>query len=55
MCYQLEEYPANQSMWIPTPSTTKYRFLEFFYVMMYHAIPGVLFDIYLKITKNPRR
>lgn len=55
MSYQLIEYPANQSMWIPAPSTTKCRFMEFFYVMLYHAIPGVIFDIYLKIIKNPRR
>lgn len=49
------EYPTMQNIWLHRPSTTRYRILEFIFVILYHALPGLLYDIVLKMTKNPRR
>lgn len=51
----LTEYPTQKSIWLHRTSTTKYRLVEFFLVIFYHAIPGLLFDFFLTFTKNPRR
>lgn len=51
----LLEYPTMKSIWLHTPSTTRYRLMEFILVLFYHAIPGFLFDVVLKFTNNPRR
>lgn len=51
----LLEYPTVKSIWLHTPSTTRYRLIEFFLVIFYHAIPGLLYDLVLKVVNNPRR
>lgn len=48
-------YPTTKSIWCHLPNTTRYRIMEFFLVIFYHAIPGFLYDCVLKFTKNPRR
>lgn len=52
---QLEEFPSLLSVWVATPSTTNSAFFHFIYIYLYHVIPGILFDIYLKFIENPRR
>lgn len=51
----LLQYPTTKNIWIHLPNTTRYRIMEFFLVIFYHAIPGLLFDFVLQFTKNPRR
>ncbi|XP_031634319.1 fatty acyl-CoA reductase wat-like [Contarinia nasturtii] len=48
-------YPTTKSIWCHLTNTTRYRIMEFFLVILYHAIPGLIFDFVLKFTKNPRR
>lgn len=51
----LRNYPTNKSIWCHLPNTTRYQLMEFFLVIFYHAIPGLLYDIVLKYTNNKRR
>lgn len=48
-------YPSRHCLWLPRNNTTQSRFLAFFLVILYHAIPGTMFDLYLSFTKNPQR
>lgn len=49
------QYPIAKSIWCHLTNTTRYRIMEFFLVIFYHAIPGLLYDSVLKFTDNPRR
>lgn len=51
----LIQYPTNKSIWCHLTNTTRYRIMEFFLVIFYHAIPGLVYDAVLKYTKNERR
>lgn len=48
-------YPTTKNIWCHLTNTTRCRVMEFFLVIFYHAIPGFLYDIVLRFTKNPRR
>lgn len=49
------KYPITKSIWCHLPHTTRYRIMEFFFIIFYHAIAGLLYDSVLKLTNNPRR
>lgn len=51
----LIQFPTTKNIWCHLTNTTRYRIMEFFLVIFYHAIPGFLYDFVLKFTKNPRR
>lgn len=51
----LKAYPTKKNIWCHLPNTTRYRLMEFFLVIFYHAIPGFLYDLVLACTNNPRR
>lgn len=51
----LIKYPTTKNIWCHLTNTTRYRIMEFFLVIFYHAIPGFLYDFVLQFTKNPRR
>lgn len=48
-------YPTTKNIWCHLTNTTRSRFMEFFLVLLYHAIPGFLYDVVLRFTNNPRR
>lgn len=51
----LIQYPTTKNIWCHLTNTTRYRLMEFFLVILYHAIPGFIYDFVLQFTKNPRR
>lgn len=51
----LWEMPSEKSLWMPTANTTNWRWIEFYYVLMYHVVPALLFDIVFWVTRSEFR
>lgn len=49
------ELPVRGCMWYPTVKITKTNLSNFIYTILFHAIPAILFDLFLRVTNNKLR
>lgn len=49
------EMPSEKSLWLPCVNTTSTRFMEFIYIIMYHVVPGLLFDTGFWLSRSTMR
>lgn len=47
--------PSEKSLWLPCASTASSRFMEFLYIIAYHVVPGLLFDVVFWLSGSPMR
>lgn len=51
----LWEMPSEKSLWLPTANTSNWRWIEYFYILLYHVVPALLFDIAFWVTRSKFR
>lgn len=49
------EMPWEKSVWMPRTNYTSCPFMEFWLLIMYQLVPGVIIDTYLSLTGNTKR
>lgn len=47
--------PAVSSLWLPKGNTTNIALLELIYMIIYHIIPGLWFDLYFMVSGSHLR
>lgn len=49
------QYPMESCIWLPRTNYTICPFMEFWLIILYQLVPGMIFDIGLTLTKSDKR